>query len=434
MRITFIGTGYVGLVSGVMLSHIGHNVTCLDVDENKIKMLQGKKAPIFEPGLNEYIDKYANTECLNFVYGYDDSIKDSECVFITVGTPPKNDGDADLSGVFSAVAEVCKYVNQDCIIVIKSTVPPGTCSAIQSFIINNGRRNPVVSNPEFLREGCAINDFLKPDRIVVGTESREALEIMRMVYVPIINDGIAIVETDLTTSELIKYASNTFLANKIAFINEMADLCETVGADIKTLARGVGLDKRIGESFLKAGPGFGGSCFPKDILALQKLAQKVDSDFLVLDAVIKANSNRPNAMIKKIISSIGGTIAGKKLAVLGLTYKAGTDDLRNSPAVELINKLQEFDALIVAYDPEGMANASKYFEKLECASSMMEAIEGADAIIIATEWEEFKAMNLVKVKALLKTPIIIDLRNILEPKDLEMHGFKYYSVGRKSGN
>ncbi len=434
MRITFVGTGYVGLVSGVMLSHLGHNVTCLDVDENKIKMLQGKKAPIFEPGLNEYIDKYANTECLNFVYGYDDSIKDSQCVFITVGTPPKSDGDADLSGIFSATREVCKHVNQDCIIVIKSTVPPGTCSVIQSFIVDNGYRNLVVSNPEFLREGCAINDFLKPDRIVVGAESRKSLDIMRMVYAPIINYGIAIVETDLTTSELIKYASNTFLANKIAFINEMADLCEIVGADIKTLARGVGLDKRIGESFLKAGPGFGGSCFPKDILALQKLAQKVDSDFLVLDAVIKANSKRPNTMIKKIISAVGGSFVGKKLAVLGLTYKAGTDDLRNSPAVELINKLQELDALIVAYDPEGMPNASKYFEKLECANSMMEAIEGADAIIIATEWEEFKTMDLVKVKNLLKAPIIIDLRNILEPKDLETNGFKYYSVGKQSGN
>lgn len=434
MRITFVGTGYVGLVSGVMMSHVGHDVICLDVDENKIKLLKAKKAPIFEPGLDEYIDKYGNTDRLSFVYGYDDSIKYSQCVFITVGTPPKHDGDADLSGIFSAVAEVCRYVNPDCVIVIKSTVPPGTCSAIQSFIINNGYLNPVVSNPEFLREGCAINDFLKPDRVVIGGESVESLNIMRKVYAPIINDKIKIVETDLTTSELIKYASNTFLANKIAFINEMADLCEIVGADIKTLARGVGLDKRIGASFLKAGPGFGGSCFPKDILALQKLAQKVDSDFLVLDAVIKANSNRPNAMIRKIISAIGGSLSGKKLAVLGLTYKAGTDDLRNSPAVELINKLQEFDSLIVAYDPEGMENASKYFEKLDCANSMIEAIEGADAIIIATEWDEFKAMDLVKVKALLKTPIIIDLRNILEPKDLEMNGFKYYSVGRKSGN
>ncbi len=434
MRITFVGTGYVGLVSGVMMSHLGHDIMCLDVDENKIKMLKGKKAPIFEPGLDEYINKYANTERLNFVYGYDDSIKDSQCVFITVGTPPQDDGDADLSGIFAAVYEVCRHVNPDCIIVIKSTVPPGTCAAIQAFIIDKGYRNSVVSNPEFLREGTAINDFLKPDRIVIGAESLKLFDIMRMVYAPIINNGIAIVETDLTTSELIKYASNIFLANKIAFINEMSDLCEIVGADIKTLARGVGLDKRIGESFLKAGPGFGGSCFPKDILALQKLAKKIDSDFLVLDAVIKANSNRPNAMIKKIISAIGGTIVGKKLAVLGLTYKAGTDDLRNSPAVELINKLQEFGALVVAYDPEGMVNASKYFEKLECANSMMEAIEGADAVIIATEWEEFKAIDLGKAKALLKAPVIIDLRNILEPKYVEMKGFKYYSVGRKNGN
>jgi len=434
MRITFVGTGYVGLVSGVMMSHVGHDVICLDLDENKIQMLKAKKTPIFEPGLTEYINKYAQTGRLSFVHGYDDSIKDSECVFITVGTPPKNDGDADLSGIFAAIAEVCKYVNPDCIIVIKSTVPPGTCSAIQAFVINNGYGNVVVSNPEFLREGCAINDFLRPDRIVIGAQSLKSLDTMRAVYATMINDGIAIVETDLTTSELIKYASNTFLANKIAFINEMADLCEIVGADIKTLARGVGLDKRIGEAFLKAGPGFGGSCFPKDILALQKLAQKVDSDFLVLDAVIKANSNRPNAMIKKIISAIGGTIAGKKLAILGLTYKAGTDDLRSSPAVELIHKLQEFDVRVVAYDPEGMVNAPKYFEKLECAHSIMEAIKDADAIIIATEWEEFKVMDLVKVKALLKSPIIIDLRNVLDPLYLEMNGFKYYSVGRKSGN
>ena len=434
MRITFVGTGYVGLVSGVMMSHVGHDVICLDLDKDKIQMLKGKKTPIFEPGLDEYIDKYANTECLSFVHGYDSLIKDSECVFITVGTPPKNDGDADLSGIFAAVAEVCKHVDPHCVIVIKSTVPPGTCSAIQAFIINNGFSNVVVSNPEFLREGCAINDFLHPDRIVIGTSSLEALDTMQAVYAPMINEGIAIVETDLTTSELIKYASNTFLANKIAFINEMADLCEVVGADIKTLARGVGLDKRIGESFLKAGPGFGGSCFPKDILALQKLSQKVDSDFLVLDAVIQANSNRPNAMIKKIIAAIGGTITGKKLAILGLTYKAGTDDLRSSPAVDLIHKLQEFDVRVVAYDPEGMVNVPKYLKKLECAHSMMEAIKQADAIIIATEWEEFKAMDLIKVKALLKFPIIIDLRNILDANELERNGFKYYSVGRKSGN
>lgn len=433
MKITFVGTGYVGLVSGVMMSHLGHDVTCLDLDMNKIEMLKRKKSPIFEPGLDEYIDKYANTERLNFVYGYDGSIKESQCAFVTVGTPPKEDGDADLSGIFAAVGELCKYITAECIIVIKSTVPPGTCAAVQTFITSNGYKNLVVSNPEFLREGAAINDFLKPDRIVIGVASVEAFEVMRKVYKPITDQGTEIVETDLTTSELIKYASNTFLANKIAFINEMADLCEIVGGDITTLAKAVGLDKRIGESFLKAGPGFGGSCFPKDILALQKLAQKKDSDFLVLDAIIQANANRSNIMIKKITSAVGGSIAGKKLAVLGLTYKAGTDDLRNSPAVELINKLQELGVSVIAYDPEGMVNAPKYFKKLECANSMMEAIDGADAFIIATEWEEFKKIDLDKAKSLLKSPVIVDLRNILDPKAVNTAGFKYYSIGRKSG-
>lgn len=429
MKITFIGTGYVGLVSGVMMSHLGHEVTCLDLDLNKILMLQRKESPIFEPQLAGYLEKYANTERLKFVSDYNDSVADSDCVFITVGTPPLSTGDADLTGIYAAL-DICSYLKEHCIIVVKSTVPPGTCRDIQSYIYAKGYNNKVVSNPEFLREGAAVGDFLKPDRIVIGSDVTDTYAIMRKIYKPITDNNVVIVETDLTTAELIKYASNAFLANKIAFINEMADLCETLEADVDTLANGIGTDKRIGEGFLKVGPGFGGSCFPKDILALQKLAQKMDSDFLILDAVIKSNNNRPKVMINKIKECMGGALSGRRLAILGLTYKAGTDDLRNSPAIELINILQNEGADIVAYDPEGMRNVPKYFEKLECANSIMEAIHGVDGIIIATEWNDFVEMDLSAIKPFLKRPLIIDLRNILNAKQVVAEGFEYHSIGR----
>lgn len=433
MQLSFVGTGYVGLVSGAMMSHLGHKVICLDTDRHKVEKLKNKKIPIYEPGLAKYIEKYGNTERLQFVYGYDASIKNSDCLFITVGTPPKENGEADLNSVFEAVESASNYVNSECIIILKSTVPPGTCQQLKEFMQNKNKLFDIVSNPEFLREGNAIKDFLEPDRIVIGAHSERAFSVMRQIYKPLTDQGIKLVETDLHTSELIKYASNAFLANKIAFINEMADLCEIVGADIDHLAKGVGLDKRIGEDFLRAGPGFGGSCFPKDILALQKLANKRNSDFLILDAVIKANNNRPNSMINKISTAIGGKLQHKKLAILGLTYKAGTDDLRNSPVIKLIKQLQKQGADIIAYDPKGMVNTSKYFEALNCADSINSAIKGVDAIIIATEWPEFKDMDLGKTKKLVKTPVIIDLRNILVPKEVESEDFKYYSIGRKSG-
>lgn len=431
MKITFIGTGYVGLVSGVMMSHLGHDVVCLDIDSNKIQNLKEGKLPIFEPELDNYINKYANSSRLQFVDNYDEKLRDSECVFITVGTPPKDDGDADLKWVFEAINSLCNIVSPECIFVIKSTVPPGTCLEIQDFLGKNNYSNEVVSNPEFLREGSAISDFLEPDRIVIGANSEHAFSIMRKCYKKLQDQGIPIVETDLRTSELIKYASNTFLANKIAFINEMADLCEIVGADITKLSEGVGLDKRIGKSFLNPGPGFGGSCFPKDILALQKLSKKVNSDFLVLDAIIKSNTNRPHNLIKKIISMLGGSLKGKKLAVLGLTYKAGTDDIRNSPSIELIKYLRENEADIIAFDPEGMKNAHKYFDNLLCANSAIEAIDDSDAIIIITEWDEFKKINYGNAKTIMKNPVIIDLRNILASNEIKKLGFEYYSIGRK---
>ena len=433
MKISFVGTGYVGLVSGVMMSHIGHDVVCIDVDKKKINELKAGNSPIFEPGLDAYIDQYGNSARLQFVHGYDDSIKDSDCLFITVGTPPKENGDADLSAVISSIESASEYIRPKCVIVMKSTVPPGTCAKVEEFLNSKGLNNKVVSNPEFLREGAAIGDFMEPDRIVIGSDDKEAFSVMRKVYEPITKQGVSIVETDLRTSELIKYASNTFLANKIAFINEMADLCEVIGADISKLSEGIGMDRRIGRAFLQAGPGFGGSCFPKDILALQQLSKKVDSEFLILDAVIKANSNRPAIMINKIASAVGGNIAGKKLAILGLTYKAGTDDLRSSPAIDLINMLKAARGEVVAYDPEGMKNASKYFDNLDCADNMYKAIEDADAIIIATEWPEFKSLDLVKAKGLVKQSVIIDLRNIIDSTYAEDNGFEYYSVGRKSG-
>ena len=432
MKISFVGTGYVGLVSGVMMSHLGHEIVCLDVDESKIIKLKNKEAPIYEPDLDKYIEKYANTQSLQFVHGYDSTIANSDCLFITVGTPSKENGDADLSGIFQAVTSASNYISPECVIVLKSTVPPGTCQQVREFMQNKGVDINIVSNPEFLREGNAIKDFMEPDRIVIGTHSEYALNVMQEVYRPLTEQGVVLVATDLSTSELIKYASNTFLANKIAFINEMADLCEIVGADISALSRGVGLDKRIGGDFLRAGPGFGGSCFPKDILALQHLSNKVNSNFLILDAVIKANSNRPNIMINKISTALGGSIKHKKLAILGLTYKAGTDDLRSSPAIDLINLLQKEGADITAYDPEGMNNAVKYFDSLNCAESLYSAVKDSDAVIIATEWPEFQTMDLNKIKTLVKIPNIIDLRNLFKPEEVTSLGFKYYSVGRKS--
>lgn len=433
MNITFIGSGYVGLVSGAGMSYLGHHVTCLDIDKQKIKKLQKLEVPIFEDGLAEYIKQYGNSERLNFKPGYDTSLSASSAIFITVGTPERSDGDADLKYIFDAVLNAAIYANPDCIFIIKSTVPPGTCSKIKVFLEEKGFNYDVVSNPEFLREGSAIHDFMHPDRIVIGANSEKAFQIMRQIYKPFTDQGTPLLETDLNTSELIKYASNSFLAGKIAFINEMADLCEVIGADINTLSKGMGLDHRIGSDFLKAGPGFGGSCFPKDILALQHLTKKLDSDFLILDAIIKANTNRSSLMAAKVKKFFRGKIRGKKITVLGLTYKAGTDDLRNSPAIDLINSLWEDGVEIVAYDPQGAKNADKYFNnKLLCARSALEAVNGADALVIATEWPEFANLDYEKIKTLLNQPIIIDLRNILDEKELIRLGYKYSFVGQKT--
>jgi UDPglucose 6-dehydrogenase len=435
MKVTFVGSGYVGLVSGVMMSHLGHFVTCLDIDQDKINKLKNLEPPIFENNLEYYLTQYGNTERLNFICGYNESIYESSAIFIAVGTPQKADGNADLHYIFESIMSSAKYVNPDCVFVIKSTVPPGTCRQIKELLVQNGFSNDVVSNPEFLREGSAVQDFLYPDRIILGSESKTALEIIKQIYKPLSDKQIPILETDLITAELIKYASNSFLACKIAFINEMADLCEVIGADINQLSNGVGLDKRIGSAFLKVGPGFGGSCFPKDILALQHLTNDLKSDSLILDAVITANTNRPKLMIQRIKAFLNGQIRGKNIAILGLTYKAGTDDLRSSPVIELINLLWKNDAKIKAYDPQGMPNSSKYFDnKLVCGSSAFEVCIGADAVVVATEWPEFANIDYKKLKLQLNSPNIIDLRNFLDRTMLTKLGYNCYFVGQKTAN
>jgi UDPglucose 6-dehydrogenase len=431
MKLAFIGTGYVGLVSGVMMSHLGHHVICIDVDKTKINLLKEHKSPIFEPNLENYLLDCSNQGRIEFMHEYDNKLLEVDCVFITVGTPSMQDGSADLSYIYEAANAVAKYIRPECIVVIKSTVPPGTCKSVQDLLLKNGFRNSVVSNPEFLREGSAISDFLNPDRIVVGTSDQHSALTMEQVYLPLINQGIKLVLTDLITSELIKYASNSFLAAKIAFINEMADLCEIVGADVEILSQAVGLDKRIGASFLKAGPGFGGSCFPKDILALQKLTMTSKGQFLLLDALITANQTRADKMVQKIKAALSDNLKNKIIAILGLTYKAGTDDLRSSPSIPIIEGLRKEEAKIVAYDPKALVNVPKYFGSLECKNSEIEAISGADALVIITEWPEFKYLDLVTAKKVMRGNVIVDLRNILNQEQVISNGFEYHSIGRK---
>lgn len=431
MKITFIGSGYVGLVSGVMMSHLGHFVTCLDQDKEKIAKLKKLQPPVFEENLQEYITRYGNTERLQFSSDYPEAVKGADAIFIAVNTPGREDGSANLDYMFSAISSAARYASHDCLFVIKSTVPPGTCSKLLEYLRGLGFNQQIVSNPEFLREGSAIQDFLNPDRIVIGYESEAALSLMRQLYKPITDQGYKLLATDLITAELIKYASNSFLACKIAFINELADLCEAIKANVGDLSYGIGLDKRIGSEFLKAGPGFGGSCFPKDIMALKHLTDEKQSDFLILDAVIKTNTRRPGLIVKKIEAFIGGNIMGKKLAFMGLTYKAGTDDIRSSPALILIDMLLEKGAKVSAYDPQGNKNAKEYFQgRAICADSALEASKNADAIIIATEWPEFQILDYQEIRKHLKQPVLIDLRNILDKQALVDLGYKCYFLGQ----
>jgi UDPglucose 6-dehydrogenase len=423
MNLVFIGTGYVGLVSGVMLASRGANVVCLDSDKSKIDRLKQGVLPIYEPGLEEYAVKSSN---LFFVTNYSEIVFVPDAVFITVGTPSLESGDADLSYVFDASLEADKNTPAETLIVIKSTVPPGTTHIVQKLLQDHNYSHKVVSNPEFLREGKAIHDFLHPDRIVIGMSDDYAKQKMTEIYVKF----TPLLFTDPTTAELIKYASNSFLATKIAFINEMANICEKVGGDVDALSYGMGLDKRIAPDFLKVGPGFGGSCFPKDILALEYLAKKCNEPFRVLSAVIEANANRTHHIVDKIEAKIG-ILKGKKLAILGLAFKADTDDIRSSPAIDIIKIMIKRGAKLVAYDPEAVENTQALDLELDFADSAMQAAADAEAIVILTEWSEFKNLDYMLLGARMKTKIVFDFRNILDASKLRALGFTICQLGKQ---
>jgi UDPglucose 6-dehydrogenase len=433
MRVTMIGTGYVGLVSGACFADFGHTVTCVDKDASKIERLLKGEIPIFEPGLEELVKDNVEQERLFFTTDPGDAIKNADAIFIAVGTPSRRgDGHADLSYVYAAAEDIADRIEGYTVVVTKSTVPVGTGDEVEAII---KKRRPdadfaVVSNPEFLREGAAINDFKRPDRVVVGTDDERARERMRELYRPLFLNETPIVFTSRRTSELIKYAGNGYLAMKITFINEIADLCEAVGANVQEVAKGIGLDNRIGRKFLNAGPGYGGSCFPKDTLALMKTARDNNAPIELIETTVRVNAARKQAMAQKIIDAMGGNLKGKTVAVLGLTFKPNTDDMRDAPALDIIPALQEEGARIVAFDPEGMAEAKHLLKDVTFAKSPYEALQGADAVTLITEWDQFRALDLARMKSALKTPIVVDLRNIYRPSEMAAHGFTYVSVGR----
>jgi UDPglucose 6-dehydrogenase len=433
MRITMIGSGYVGLVSGACFSDFGHDVICVDKDERKIGDLLEGRMPIYEPGLDELVMKNHKAGRLNFTTDLGPAVRDADVIFIAVGTPSRRgDGHADLSYVYAASEEIAKELTGYTVIVDKSTVPVGTGDEVERIIreANPDADFAVVSNPEFLREGAAIDDFKHPDRIVIGSNDERALEMMRQVYRPLSLNKSPIIEMSRRAAELTKYAGNAFLATKITFINEIADLCEKVGADVQAVARGIGLDNRIGAKFLHAGPGYGGSCFPKDTLALLKTSQDYDAPQRIVEAVVMVNDNRKRAMGRKVIAAMGGDVRGKKVAVLGLTFKPNTDDMRDSPAIAIIQTLQDAGAEVSAYDPEGMEQATKVLDNITYCAGSYETMAGADALVVATEWDAFRALDLDRVKSLLRTPVLVDLRNIYPREQAEAAGFSYHGVGR----
>jgi len=433
VKITMIGSGYVGLVSGACFADFGHDVICFDKDKGKIDALLAGRIPIFEPGLDHLVASNVAAGRLSFTTDAAQALADADAVFIAVGTPSRRgDGHADLSYVYAAAAEIASYIKRFTVIVDKSTVPVGTGDEVERIVRES---NPdadfaVVSNPEFLREGAAIDDFKRPDRVVIGSDDPRALEVMRQIYRPLALGRSPIIEMSRRGAELTKYAGNAFLATKITFINEIADLCEKVGADVQEVARGIGLDNRIGAKFLHAGPGYGGSCFPKDTLALLKTAQDFDTPQRIVEAVVAVNDQRKRAMGRKVIAACGGEVRGKTIAVLGLTFKPNTDDMRDSPAIAIVQTLQDAGANIRAFDPEGMEQAKKDLPNITYCANAYEAMEGADALAIVTEWDAFRALDLPRVKSLLKAPILVDLRNIYPRDAVEAAGFTYTAVGR----
>jgi len=437
MKITIIGAGYVGLVSGACFAEFGHNVTCVDKEQVKINSLLSGEIPIYEPGLADLVKKNVKQGRLNFTTDLAEPVSSAQAVFIAVGTPTHRHGNgyADLSYVYAAAKEIAPYLVDYTVIVDKSTVPVGTARQVERII---KEANPladfdVASNPEFLREGAAINDFMRPDRIVIGGAAQRAVEVVKEIYNPLYLTSTPFVVTTLETAELIKYAANAFLAVKISFINEMANLCEAIGANVIDLAKGMGLDGRIGSKFLHPGPGYGGSCFPKDTLALLRTAQEYGSSSRIVEAAVEVNAAQKARMIKKIRDALGGSEAGKTIGVLGLTFKPETDDMRDAPALTILPALQEKGAKLQVHDPQGMAEARKFLPHEICyMENAYDACEGADAVVLLTEWNQYRALDLVKIKALMKSPVFIDLRNVYAPPKITQNGFKYVGVGRTS--
>ena len=433
MQIAMIGTGYVGLVSGACFSEFGHDVVCVDNDAGKIASLQSGEVPIFEPGIGPLIARNVAEGRLSYSTELAEAVRGADAVFIAVGTPSRRgDGHADLAYVHAAAREIGAALNGYTVIVTKSTVPVGTSREV-ARIVREARPDAefdVASNPEFLREGAAIGDFMRPDRVVIGTSSERAREVLGQIYRPLYLIETPIIFTEPETAELIKYAANAFLATKITFINEMADLCEKVGADVHDVARGIGLDGRIGRKFLHAGPGYGGSCFPKDTLALVRTAEQAGAPTRIVESVVAVNDARKKQMAAKIVAHCGGSVAGKTLAVLGLTFKPNTDDMRDAPSLDIVPALIEAGAVVRAYDPEGVDEAKKLLDGVAWCEGAYEAMEGADALVIITEWNAFRALDLARVKELMKAPVMIDLRNIYDPLEMAAAGFDYAGIGR----
>ncbi|HIM43384.1 MAG TPA: UDP-glucose/GDP-mannose dehydrogenase family protein [Rhodospirillales bacterium] len=433
MHIAMIGAGYVGLVTGACFSEFGHDVTCIDRDEARIKKLNAGDVPIYEPGLEELVAGSVKSGRLSFATGLEDAVKGADAVFIAVDTPnSEGNGDADLGNVFAVAEKIAAALDGYTVVVTKSTVPVGTGREVEKIIrgLNADADFDVVSNPEFLREGSAIGDFLRPDRVVIGTGSERARDTMRHLYRPLFLIETPILFTTRPTAEMIKYAANAFLATKITFINEIADLCEVTDADVQDVAKGIGLDGRIGPKFLHAGPGYGGSCFPKDTLALVRTAGEAGHPLRIVEAVTIVNDERKGRMAVKIVAACGGSVDGKVIAVLGLTFKPNTDDMREAPSLGIIAGLQAGGAKIRAFDPEGMDEAKALLDGVEWCEDAYDAVTGAEALTIVTEWNEFRALDLERVKSLMKSPVMVDLRNIYDPDEMAAAGFRYTCVGR----
>ncbi|GIU82556.1 MAG: UDP-glucose/GDP-mannose dehydrogenase family protein [Acidobacteria bacterium] len=432
MHIAIIGTGYVGLVTGACFAEFGVEVTCVDVDEEKIEKLKKGIIPIYEPGLDVLVEKNQKSGRLHFTTDLKSAVEQALVIFFAVGTPPKEDGTPDMSYYEKAAKDVAEAMNGYKVLVTKSTVPVGTGRWLREFVTKHQKvktKFGVVSNPEFLREGAAINDFMRPDRVVIGSSDPEAIAIMKDLYRPLYLIETPFVITSLEAAELIKYAANAFLATKITFINEVANLCDAIGCDVHDVAKGIGMDNRIGRKFLHPGPGFGGSCFPKDTLAFTKVGDLYGVETLIVDAVIKANQRQRELMIPKI-EKLVGDLKGKTIAVLGLSFKPETDDMREAPSIYIINELQKRGAKIKAFDPVAMEEAKKHLSCVTYAKDEYDAIKDADALVIITEWNQFRALDMQKVKSLLRAPKIVDLRNIYEPADMKAMGFEYVGVGR----